>query len=82
MEKKLQVILKDYSPKDVYNADKTGLFCLAMPNRTFALKSDQCTGKKTILFCVNNMGDEKKNPLIIKKSMDDVRYYDFVAEKN
>nr|CAI5857987.1 unnamed protein product [Callosobruchus analis] len=70
---KLNVILKDYLPKDVYNADETGLFYLAMPNKTFALKEDRCVGKKTpkqrltILFCANMEGD-KENPLIIGKS--------------
>nr|CAI5870029.1 unnamed protein product [Callosobruchus analis] len=70
---KLNVILKDYLPKDVYNADETGLFYLAMPNKTFALKEDRCVGKKTpkqrltILFCANMEGD-KENPLIIRKS--------------
>lgn len=71
--KLLEVILKDYSPRDVYNADETGLFYLAMPNKTFALKNDKCTGKKTakqrvtILFCANMNGD-KENPLVIGKS--------------
>ena len=56
-----------------YNADETGFFYLAMPNKTFALTSDKCAGKKTakqrltILFCANMEGD-KENPLIIGKS--------------
>lgn len=70
---KLLLILKDYSPRDVYNADETGLYYRAMPNKTFSLKNDKCTGRKaakqrlTILLCANMEG-EKEDPLIIGKS--------------
>lgn len=70
---KLKSIIKDYDAKDIFNADETGLYYLAMPNKTFALKSDKCVGKKsakqrvTILFC-SNMNGEKENPLVIGKS--------------
>lgn len=70
---KLPLILKNYSPRDVYNADETGLYYRAMPNKTFALKNENCAGKKaakqrlTILLCANMEGD-KEDPLIIGKS--------------
>lgn len=70
---KLQSILKDYAPKDVFNADETGLFFRALPTKTFALRNDRCAGGKsakerlTILLCSNMEGDKEK-PLVIGKS--------------
>lgn len=70
---KLKLIIKDYDVKDIFNADETGLYYLAMPNKTFALKSDKCAGRKsakqrvTILFC-SSMNGEKETPLVIGKS--------------
>lgn len=70
---KLKLIIKDYDDKDIFNADETGLYYLAMPNKTFALKSDKCAGRKsakqrvTILFC-SSMDGEKETPLVIGKS--------------
>lgn len=72
-KEKLFAILKDYAPKDVFNADETGLYYRALPTKTYALKNDKCPGRKTakqritILFCVNMEG-EKEEPLIIGKS--------------
>jgi hypothetical protein len=72
-KEKLLNILKHYAPKDVFNADETGLYYRALPTKTFAVKSDQCLGRKTaklritILFCANMEG-EKEKPLIIGKS--------------
>lgn len=70
---KLKSIIKDYDAKDIFNADETGLYYLAMPNKTFAFKNDKCVGRKsakqrvTILFC-SSMNGEKENPLVIGKS--------------
>lgn len=72
-KEKLFALLKDYAPKDVFNADETGLYYRALPTRTYALKNDKCPGRKTakqritILFCANMEG-EKEEPLIIGKS--------------
>lgn len=72
-KEKLLVILKDYAPEDVFNADETGLYYRALPTKTYALKNDKCSGRKTakqritILFCANMEG-EKEEPLIIGKS--------------
>ena len=69
---KLPLILKNYSPRDVYNADETGLYYRAMPNKTFSLKNEKCIGEKaakqrlTILLCANMEG-EKEDPLVIGK---------------
>ncbi|XP_030749426.1 tigger transposable element-derived protein 6-like [Sitophilus oryzae] len=68
---KLTAIIKEYDTKDIFNADETGLYYMAMPNKTFALKNDKCAGKKsakqrvTLLFCCSMHG-EKENPLVIE----------------
>jgi hypothetical protein len=62
----------DLTPKDVYNADETGLFYRAKPNRT--LCTGRVRGKKkamdriTLLLCVNVDGSDKRKPLVIHKS--------------
>jgi hypothetical protein len=70
---KLPIICDGYEPKDIFNADETGLFFKALPNKTLAEKDDVCVGGKlskervTILFCANAVG-EKLRPLVIGKS--------------
>ena len=39
-------ILKEYQPKDIFNADETGLFYKLLPNKTYTYKGDQCSGGK------------------------------------
>jgi hypothetical protein len=66
-------LYKNYRPEDVFNADETGLFFRALPNKTLAIKGQECRGGKlakerlTVLFCASAMG-EKLPPLIIGKS--------------
>lgn len=70
---KIPSIINNYSPKNIYNADETGLFFRAVPNKTLHLKGERCIGGKlskerlTILFCVNMEG-EKEKPLVIGKT--------------
>ncbi|XP_039953998.1 tigger transposable element-derived protein 6-like [Bactrocera tryoni] len=70
---KLPSFLIGYSPRDVYNADETGLFFRALPNKTLALKNEVCRGGKlskerlTVLLCAN-MAGEKEKPLVIGKA--------------
>ncbi|XP_071054692.1 tigger transposable element-derived protein 6-like [Onthophagus taurus] len=71
--KKLPTFLLGYRSEDIFNADESGLFFRALPNKTLALKSEKCTGGKlskerlTVLFCVNSVG-EKEELLVIGKS--------------
>ena len=44
--RRLSTILKAYSPNDIYNADKTGLFFKITPNKTLEFTSVQCQGGK------------------------------------
>jgi predicted DNA-binding protein YlxM (UPF0122 family) len=66
---KVPTLLRGYSPQNVYNADKTGLFFRALPDKTLALKSEKCTGGKmskerlTVLHCVSMSGE--KEPLLV-----------------
>lgn len=67
------MLLKDYSPRNIFNADETGIFFRALPNKTLTLKHEKCTGGKlskerlTILHCVNLAG-EKEKLLVIGKT--------------
>lgn len=71
--KKLPVLLQGYREEDIFNADESGLFFRALPNKTLSLKHEKCKGGKlskerlTILFCVNSVG-EKEDLLVIGKS--------------
>jgi len=42
----LPEILKDYSPRDVFNADETGLYWRAIPDGTLSFKSVQAPVQK------------------------------------
>ena len=67
-------ILKDYSPRDIFNADETGLYWRAIPNGTLSFKGLEAPGSKTakdrmtLLLACNMDGSEKINPLVIGKS--------------
>jgi len=68
----LQVILKNYELKNIYNADETGLFYRMLPNQTLA--SAPVSGKKkdktriSLLLCTNADGSDIIKPLVIGKS--------------
>ena len=72
-KERLSWILLGYRPEDVYNADESGLFYKALPDKTLALRKEKCVGGKmakerlTILFCAN-MAGEKEPLLVIGKS--------------
>ena len=70
---KLPSLLLGYQCEDVYNADESGLFFRALPDKTLALKSEKCSGGKlskerlTVLFCASMTG-QKEKLLVIGKS--------------
>ena len=70
---KLPSLLLGYQCEDVYNADESGLFFRAFPDKTLALKSEKCSGGKlskerlTVLFCASMTG-QKEKLLVIGKS--------------
>ncbi|CAM4904757.1 unnamed protein product [Rotaria socialis] len=73
-KKRLVVMIDKYNPNDVYNADETGLFFKALPNRSLVTAKDSCKGGKrskerfTVLLCTNMTGTDKLKPLMIGKS--------------
>ncbi|XP_005991452.1 tigger transposable element-derived protein 4-like [Latimeria chalumnae] len=70
----LVAILAHYKPRDIYNANETGLFWQLPPNRTLAFKGEKCSSGKqskqrfTILLAANNDGSDKRKLLVIGKS--------------
>ena len=66
---RLQEVISNFDPEDVFNADKTELFYRMMPNHTLATKPTP--GKKmdkarlTVLLAANSTGTEKLDPLVI-----------------
>lgn len=65
---------KKYSPKDIFNADETGLFFKLTPDKTLKFKGEKCIGGKlskeriTVLVAANMNGTEKRKLLVIGKS--------------
>ena len=66
--------MKGYKLKDIWNADETGLFWRALPNKSLSMKKGRCKGGKyakqriTVLLIVNALG-EKEPPIIIGRSL-------------
>ncbi|OUC40836.1 DDE superfamily endonuclease [Trichinella nativa] len=71
---RLQVLLNDYRPDDVFNADEMGLFYRILPDKTLTFKGENCSGGKlskerlTVLLCCNESGTEMLKPLVIGKA--------------
>ena len=67
-------ILQAYSPRDIFNADETGLYWRAMPDGTLSFKNAEASGCKvpkervTLLLACNMDGTKKLEPLTIGKS--------------
>jgi|UniRef100_A0A2S2QVQ0 hypothetical protein len=67
----LPKLIEKFDPKDIFNADETGLFFKCLPNQTLDFKHEKCfSGKRskeriTLLVCSNMTGTEKQKLLII-----------------
>lgn len=72
-ETRLKELTSKFAPKNIFNADETGLFYNVLPDRTMAFKGENCHGGKiskqrvTVLLCANSDGSEKLPPLTIGK---------------
>ena len=70
---RLPDLLSGYAPANVFNADETGLYYRALPNRSMVVRSDPRKGIKTakervtVLLACSAAG-EKLTPLLIGKS--------------
>ena len=66
-------IVQGYSPDNIFNCDKTGLFFRALPDKTLSVNSDNTKGSRTskervtIMFACSALG-EKCKPLVITKA--------------
>lgn len=69
----LPKLLEGYRPKDVFNADETGIFWQLLPDKTLAFKGETCSGGKrskervTAMVCANSDGSEKYPLLVLGK---------------
>ncbi|XP_050339152.1 uncharacterized protein LOC126765585 [Bactrocera neohumeralis] len=52
---KLQTLLNGYKPEDIYNADESGLFFRALPDKTLAFISEKCMG--VLKHLITKIGD-------------------------
>ena len=72
-EVKLKELVRDYEPKDIFNADELGFFWRLQPNKTYLNRDEKCKlGKEskeriTFLVCASMMG-EKYELVVIGKS--------------
>lgn len=66
--------MQDFSPDNICNVDKAGLFYKCLLDKTFTLKGQPWHGGKlskdraTVLVCANIFGIEKLSLLLIGKS--------------
>ena len=64
---RLPEIVKGYELKDIWNADETGLFCRALPDKSLSVKKRRCKGGKyakqriTVLHYLLSMPWVRKN---------------------
>ncbi|KAI6649591.1 Tigger transposable element-derived protein 6-like [Oopsacas minuta] len=72
-KQRLDSLINEYSPDDIFNFDETGLFYKALPTNSLVQKRDSSHGNKvpkerfTIFLCFNMSVTEKFIPLIIGK---------------
>ena len=66
-------IISDYAPRYIYNADETGLYFRALPDKTLKVRGEECAGGKksklqlTAMLCCNMVGEHEK-VLVIGKA--------------
>lgn len=71
---KISSLIEGYDRNDIFNADETGLFYRALPDKTLCYKGETCSGRKiakerlTVLLCASLEGAKLK-PLVIGKAL-------------
>ena len=69
----LAQILDRYKPRNVYNADETGIYYRALPDGMLTFSTDSLSSSKkvkdrvTVLVAVNMDGTDKRPLFIVKK---------------
>ncbi|GBO44646.1 Tigger transposable element-derived protein 4, partial [Araneus ventricosus] len=72
--KDIPAIVKGYEPKNIFNADETGLFYQCLPDKTAMFKDEESRGGKqskvrlTVLLAANEDGSENLSLLMIGRS--------------
>ena len=67
-------LLHNFEPRNIYNADETGIYYRALPDGTLTFSTDKLSGSKkakdriTALVAVNMDGSDKRPLLIVGKS--------------
>ena len=80
--RRLPVVCEGYEPKDIFNADETGLFFRALPSRSMVAKGESSKGGKvskdriTVLLAASATG-EKLKPLVIGRAKKPRCFYGF-----
>lgn len=70
----LSDVLENFEPRNIYNADETGIYYRALPDGTLTFATEKLSGSKkakdriTALVAVNMDGSDKRPLLIIGKS--------------
>ena len=73
-KERLAALLLQYNPDQIYNADETGLYIRATPDRSLCFANSKPSGGKkskdriTLMVCSNMSGTDKKKLLVIGKS--------------
>lgn len=47
-KEELKTMLKDYNPKNIFNADETGLYYQCLPDKTLTLKKEKCYERSVV----------------------------------
>lgn len=72
-KEKLPSLINGYEPRNIFNANETGLFYKLQPNKTLTFKGETCSGRinskdrVTVRVCCNMDGIEKIKPLVLGK---------------
>ncbi|UYV77881.1 hypothetical protein LAZ67_15002660 [Cordylochernes scorpioides] len=74
-------LLAKYSPQDIFNADKTGLFYKLLPNQTMTIRGEKCEGGFVMDEAMEEVVEEEMNrcfEALKKHQAIDVNYIDFL----
>ena len=64
--------MKGHELKDIWNADETGLFWLALPDKSLSVQKGRCKGGKyakqrmTVLRVINVLGVKEPSIIIVR----------------
>ena len=71
-KEKLPSLIEQYEPRNIFNADETGLFYKLQPDKFLHFKGESCSGRKkskeriTVILAAN-IGTDKLKPFLIGK---------------